>query len=195
MKISDVITLDNGIFAAIERTMVGSETIFAGYHMEELDLDFLSNYGERPVAPIVKMCNGDIDKLARAIANRYKESWMRQHAALLSDYDVTKPYRVTETTKETRESKLDNEANDSVTNQVAGFDSDIQGPVDSDNSATVHKSNQAGTDTISREYSKDGITAGVSISSLIEAEIRLRRQNFISLVMGDIKNFTTLSIY
>lgn len=192
-KINEIFTITDGFFTQLKEDVPEKYAIlFDGYEPTDLNIDFLSLCGERYISPVVTISE-TMNVLTRIITNRYFLSWERIKQALFADYDVLSPYNINTTTTKKSEVTTTNESENKNASYVYGFDS-----VDAvdDKTTTDTESNKGTTnDSTTNISTRVGNIGNQSQPELIIAEIETRKITFLTLVMNDIKEFVTLTIY
>ena len=192
-KINEVFTITNGFFTQLKEDLPEKYAIlFNDYEPTDLNIDFLSLCGERFISPVVTISD-TMSVLTRIITNRYSLSWEKIKQALFADYDILSPYNINTTTTKESEVTTTNETENKNASYVYGFDS-----VDAvdDKTTTDTESNKGTTnDSTTNISTRVGNIGNQSQPELILAEIETRKITFLTLVMNDIKEFVTLTIY
>lgn len=182
-----------------------------------VDLLYLARSGLKTASPIVELVNGDYNKLASILLIKYKDKWDKVNESLKAEYalldNVTETISETNTTTETGTSTGNNQFNSSgtssndstVVNSVkplgnADFaDKDrTLGDNSSSNSSsgtTNSSSNNSLDRTNTREYSRHGNIGVTSPQQMITQELELRNNLLMEIVMSDVDNELTLSVY
>lgn len=99
MKLNEVIPLEIGIFSNMD------SPVWEGrYNSFDMDLEFLTTYGERSVSPLVcyfakdgTLTTESAKKLAGMIYRKYEENWKRKYAVLDAQYNIIDNYNMVET--------------------------------------------------------------------------------------------------
>lgn len=97
----------NGIFTLIRFYSSQEQSLFSTWltsdKAEDLDVQLIGEYGDKPVSPLIfnLLENGsltDASKLniSRYIYNKFKTNWEHYLKIDLADYDILKPYNITE---------------------------------------------------------------------------------------------------
>lgn len=189
MKYNELFTKGNGVFATVFNTEYPTEyaAIFGDTDPNKLDAYALLMYGGKTVASSITSDNAR-DIVSAVIAVNV-QGWQREAAAMLADYDVLTPVtgqnERTETV--TLQESMDNTETgaDKAFNDTDFSDSDRKTANDTRNRTESHKTT---------ETSK-GTGASKSISTEIEKELQLRRDNWKkSIIFALVKEITT-SIY
>lgn len=192
-RIKDVISLDNGIYQAIRDLVPDDYTdLFGEIEPADLDLEFLSQWGERLCSPIFAYAGNDVHTVARLIINRYMDNWKKIKEAMSLTYDVLNPATNGYTITKTGKTSTEDSRNGEDTNRVYGFNADNG----RDESTRLNsQSGETVVDNVSTTtYNKWGV-GNLTPNRLIEAEINYRRLSFFNIVMNDIKEYSTLFIY
>lgn len=185
MKIKDVLNVDNGFFVYINYPL-------DNFTFTELDLLFLSKYGEREISPVVEnlldvngeLSNTNLELLGKLINNMYSYSWNDQKNILNTEYEPLENYR--ETLETVRVSENNNTTN--VDNNTYSFNS--VDSVDKDNS--VQSSEGGLNENIIQ--TKKGFVNG-NYSDVIKQSLDIKSIKLVDLVFNDIKEFISLNLY
>ena len=104
MKLKEVFTnpLTSGIFSSLQALNVPWKN---EYISQQLDLTFISSYGQRQPSPLVKVCLDETGKLTTAKQNLlattlfalYGKNWEKEYATMLFEYDPIENYSMIET--------------------------------------------------------------------------------------------------
>ena len=189
MKYNELFTKGNGIFATVFKTEYPTEyaAIFGDTDPTKLDTYALLMYGGKTLANSITSDNAS-DVVSAVIAVNV-QGWEREAAAMLANYDVLTP--VTGQIERTETVTLQESTNNTETDANKAFnDTDFS---DSDRKTA----NDARNRTESRQTTETskGTGAGKSISTEIEKELQLRRDNWRkSIIFALVKEITT-SIY
>lgn len=185
MKIKDVLNIDNGFFAYINYPL-------DNFTFKELDLLFLSKYGERLISPVVEnlldvngeLSNTNLELLGKIIYNMYSYSWNDQKSVLNVNYDPLENYH--ETLETVRVSENNNTTN--VDNNTYAFNS--VDSVDKDNSI---QSSEGGLNE-NVVQTKKGFMNG-NYTDIIKQTIDVKSIKLVDLVFNDVKEFISLNLY
>lgn len=193
-KIKDYFELDSGFFSSLNENAESDYIeLFEDISPSELDIVFYSLYSERYVAPLVVNTEHDMWLLTHIIYSLYVAKWLRVKEALDTEYNIINPYSITTNTNETREFEGEVNNNETSTDTVYGFNDSVNGNPDT---KTVNSDNRAtdNTETTTRLVTRIGNTSN-NFASLINGEIELRNKRFLEIVLNDLREVTTLSIY
>lgn len=185
IKIKDVLNVDNGFFKYINYPL-------DNFTFTELDLLFLSKYGNRLISPVVENLldvNGELtttnlELLGKLINNMYSFSWNDKKSILNVEYEPLENYR--ETLETVRVSENNNTTN--VDNNTYAFNS-VES-VDKDNSVQ----SSAGGLNENVIQTKKGFVNG-NYSDVIQQTLDTKSIKLVDLVFNDIKDFISLSLY
>lgn len=115
MKIKEVFPLIPGLFQNIE-TPIWSER----YESMDMDLEFLTKYGEREVSPLVEYFIKDGELIEDAQSNiinmvyrKHIEGWTRKYEVLDVEYEALNTYGMTESENAKRDSTSEDTRSDS----------------------------------------------------------------------------------
>lgn len=190
--VKEFITFDNGFFSTFKNDKPELFTeLFEDIQAPNLDMDLLVTCGERYASPL--LCHYDMSKVVEYVLNRYADSWKRVKKALTAEYDVLSPYdnkRVT-TQEKTGENTTDSTITDNT--GVTTFDSDEA--VDKQIESTANKGTTNSKETVTITVENSGSNGNLTASTLINNELEVRKNSFISVVIGDVENQLTLDIY
>ena len=150
----------------------------------DLDMLFFSEYGDRPIAPLVSRLLDDtntistenISKIARLLLVKFKLNWEHLYEITSIDYDILKPYEMSinvditnkDDTTESTDETHDNTISDDYTKSNTGTDSDSGShDIDYDGSDSNTKTNTGGVDTTREGTEKlTGSTTSESTSTI-----------------------------
>ena len=168
------------------------EELFAGLtnkNPDQLDDDLIITCSDRYAAPLLLVY--DIKKVTDYILNRYLDSWRRIKAALMADYDVLSPISQS---KVTVRDKATDHTTTGTTKEVQSVNTfDTIEPVEKQEEGTTNQGTMQGSELTRTTVDTTGSQELASV--LIEKEIRLRKYDFLSIVIKDIKNQLTLDVY
>lgn len=199
-KVNEVLTSENSFFETfLDEYADLYEELFNrqnGVHIEntlpiELDLMLTVNCGERYAAPLI--VHHDMSKVVGFIVKKYGENWKRVKAALTAEYDVLKPYNVETVTTDDKTATNDTTSKSEDKTGVVAFDGEEATPNTVDTNDNTVKISQTEKNNSTVRHS--GSNGNVSNSSLIAAELEVRKHSFISTVINDIQSQITLDIY
>lgn len=189
MKYNELFTKGNGVFATVFKTEYPTEyaAIFGDTDPNKLDAYALLMYGGKTV--VSSITSGNSSNIVSAVIAVNVQGWEREAAAMLADYDVLKP--VTGEISRTETVTLQEKAGNTETDANKAFnDTDFS---DSDRKIANDERNR----TESRQTTETSKGTGVSksISTEIEKELQLRRDNWRkNIIFALVKEITT-SIY
>lgn len=185
MRIKDVLSIEQGFFAFINYEI-------DNFTFAQLDLLFLSKYGEREISPIIEslldenkqLSNEKLELLGAIILNMFSHSWDSQNAVLTAEYDPLENYY--ETLQTTRNST--NNSTTNTDNNTYAFNS--LDAVDKDN--TSQTSEGGLNETITQ--TKKGL-ANTNYADIIEQALKVKAIRLVDIVFNDIKQFISLNLY
>ena len=185
MRIKDVLNIEQGFFSFINYEI-------DNFTFPQLDLLFLSKYGEREISPIIEslldenkqLSNTKLELLGAIIRNMFAHSWDSQNAVLTAEYNPLENYY--ETLETVRESENSNTTN--TDNNTYAFNS-IES-VDKDN--TSQTSEGGLNETITQ--TKKGL-ANTNYDDIIEQALKVKAIRLVDIVFNDIKWFISLNLY
>lgn len=185
MRIKDIISIEQGFFAFINYEI-------GDFTFAQLDLLFLTKYGEREISPIIEtlldenkqLSNAKLELLGTIIRNMFANSWDSQNDVLMAEYNpLENYYEKLETTKENLHSDTTN--TDNNTYAFNSLDS-----VDKDN--TNQTNNGGFNETITQ--TKKGL-ANTNYDDIIEQALKVKAIRLVDIVFSDIKWFISLNLY
>lgn len=185
MRIKDVLSIEQGFFSFINYEI-------DSFTFSQLDLLFLSKYGEREISPIIEslldenkqLSNAKLELLGAIINKMFSHSWDSQNAVLTAEYNPLENYY--ETLETVRESENNNTTNtDNNTYAFNSIDS-----VDKDN--TSQTSEGGLNETITQ--TKKGL-ANTNYADIIEQALKVKAIRLVDIVFNDIKWFISLNLY
>ena len=185
MRIKDVLSIEQGFFKFINYTI-------DNFTFPQLDLLFLSKYGEREISPIIeslldenqKLSNEKLQLLGDVIRNMFAHSWDSQNAVLTAEYNPLENYY--ETLQTTRNST--NNSTTNVDNNTYAFNS--LDAVDKDNTSQTSEGGLNETVT----QTKKGLANG-NYSDIFEQALKVKAIRLVDIVFNDIKWFVSLNLY
>lgn len=189
MKYSELFTKGNGIFQTVFKTEYPTEyaAIFGDTDPTKLDAYALLMYGGKTVVSSITSDNAS-DVVSAVIAINV-QGWEREAAAMLADYDVLTP--VTGQVERTETVTLQESTDNTETGANKAFnDTDFS---DSDRKTANDERNR--TEERQTTETSKGTGASKSISSEIEKELQLRRDNWRKNIIFALVRELTTSIY
>lgn len=185
MRIKDVLSIEQGFFKFINYTI-------DNFTFPQLDLLFLTKYGEREISLIIeslldenqRLSDEKLQVLGDVIRDMFSHSWDSQNAVLTAEYNPLENYY--ETLATTR-----NSTNNSITNtdnNTYAFNS--LEAVDKDN---TNQTSEGGlNETITQ--TKKGLANG-NYSDIVEQALKVKAIRLVDIVFNDIKWFVSLNLY
>ena len=185
MRIKDVLSIEQGFFKFIKYTI-------DNFTFPQLDLLFLSKYGEREISPIIEslldenqqLSDEKLQMLGDIIRNMFAHSWDSQNTILTHEFTPFDNYYETITTNR----DISNESNSNTDINTYAFDS--LESVDKDNTLQTNTGNTLETTT----QTKKGLQ-GASYNDMIEQALKIKALKLVDIVFNDIKWFISLDIY
>ena len=185
MRIKDVINITQGLFKFINYTI-------DNFTFTQLDLLFLSKYGEREISPIIEgmlddgrtLSNEKLELLGEIIRGMFAHSWDSQNAVLTAEFNPMVNYY--ETLETTRNSTNNSTIN--TDNNTYAFDS--LDAVDKDN---TNQTSEGGLNE-SITQTKKGV-ANANYDDIIEKALKVKAIRLVDIVFNDIKWFISLDLY
>ena len=185
MRIKDVLSVEQGLFKFINYPI-------DNFTFPQLDLLFLSKYGEREISPIIdslldankQLSDEKLVLLGDVIRNMFAHSWDSQNTVLTTEYNPLENYY--ETLETTRNST--NNSTTNTDNNTYAFNT--LDAVDKDN--TNQTSEGGSNETITQ--TKKGLANG-NYSDMVEQALRVKSIRLVDIVFSDIKWFVSLNLY
>lgn len=189
MRYNELFTKGNGVFATVFKTEYPTEyaAIFGDTDPTKLDAYALLMYGGKTIVSSITSDNAS--EVVSAVIAVNVQGWEREAAAMLADYDVLKP--VTGQIERTETITLQENTGNTETDANKAFnDTDFS---DSDRKTKNDERNR--TESHNTTETSKGTGASKSISTEIEKELQLRRDNWRkNIIFALVKEITT-SIY
>lgn len=185
MRIKDVITIEKGFFEYINYEI-------DNFTFPQLDILFISKYGEREISPIIEglldenqqLTISNLELLGAIIRNMFAHSWDSQNTVLTSEYNPFENYY--ETLETVRESE--NNSTSNTDNNTYAFNS--LDSVDKDN---INQTIEGGLNE-SVTQTKKGL-ANTNYTDIIEQALKVKAIRLVDIVFNDIKWFISLNLY
>lgn len=185
MRIKDVLSIEQGFFKFINYTI-------DNFTFPQLDLLFLSKYGEREISPIIeslldenqRLSDEKLQVLGDVIRNMFAHSWDSQNTVLTTEYNPLENYY--ETLQTTRNSTNNSTIN--TDNNTYAFNS--LDAVDKDN---TNQTSEGGLNE-SITQTKKGLANG-NYSDMVEQALKVKAIRLVDIVFNDIKWFVSLNLY
>lgn len=190
MKLKELFTATEGIFSTFNNLFPTEYSLFFG-EIETSDLDtyVLGSFGNKTLAPIIENNSTNYKVPLKVIFNIHMASWKKAYNALTYEYDFVNNYTVVETRTGTETTDTTN--NDTNTDSVKGFDATDF----SDSNKTVSDGTGQNKLTLDTQYTKKGNIGNTPISDLILKELEESKIAFYDIIIHNIINDITLSIY
>ena len=190
IKVKECLTIEKGFFATFQEINPTLYTsLFDLLQPINLDIELISSCGERYASPI--LTSFQLEQVINCVTARYGNNWLKVKNALIADYDVLNQNSRKQVT--TQERITENVLTGTVTDNtsIPTFDeSVVTKNTDSTHNDTTESNNESVTTTIETHGNTN-----ISLSNLVANEIEVRKNSFIKLVIGDVKNQLTLDIY
>lgn len=185
MRIKDVLSIEQGFFSFINYEI-------ENFTFTQLDLLFLSKYGEREISPIIesllddenKLTNEKLGLLGQIIYNMFAHSWDNQNEVLTSEYNPLENYY------ETLEIVKENENNNTTNTDNNTYAFNSLESVDKDN--TNQTSEGGFNENIIQ--TKKGLANG-NYSDIIENALKVKAIRLVDIAFNDVKWFISLDLY
>lgn len=172
---------DTNIFDAIKS--IESFPFLEGDSPDELNMMLKINYGQKIM--FSGMADLTVNDAAKYIVKTYSDSWNKLLVALNSDFNIAaNAIKVTSGKGSTSGTKTDDR---NSTHKVAAFNSDELLPDSGDTENNV--------ETSSNETQNDGKEENLSLKSLFDNLPLIERTNIINIVLKDVSNYLTISVY
>lgn len=172
---------DANIFTSIKA--IENFPFLVGGSSDELNMMLKINYGQKIM--FSGMVDLSINDAAKYIVKTYSDSWNKLLTALNSDFNVAADsVKVTSGKSNARGTNTDD---NTTTHKVAAFNSD----------ELLEDYSDVGvrTGTSSNETVNDGKEINLSLKSLYDNLPLIERTNIINIVLKDVSNYLTLSVY
>lgn len=190
--ISEILTIEEGFFTTFAKEHEALYVdLFEDIEPQLLDIDLMASCSECFAAPL--LLHYDLSKVVSLITVKFGDSWKRIKAALIADYNVLQPYDSKRITTQERTGTTANSSTTTDKTSVATFDSTT--PIENQQDATENTGSIDQHETIKITVENTGNNGNLTAQNLLLNEIEVRKNNFISLVIGDVKNQITLDIY
>lgn len=197
--VKEILTSENSFFETFKKVnstlymflFESDEPPIIEYSPEILDMALLVACGDRYAAPL--LTHYTMEQVVEYVIAKYGDSWQRIQKAIAADYDVIKPYSVTQTTIGERAAKNETASQSEDTTKKVGFDSETGTTSDID--ANTNNVNITQNETNNTTVTNSGNNGNMKFSDLVANEIEVRKNSFVSLVIKDIQTQITLDIY
>lgn len=185
-------TIDDNIFKSFEIDKPAEfSNLFGEIDSDDLYYMFVNLCGDKRVTNICKTLTND--KLYKIIINRYGDNWLRVKDAIAGEYDVFKPFNVSENVNEDITANEISDGTNKNTSAVYAFNSgDI---VDSDENLTEKTNSVDNTQNRVNTKEKSGNQGNKTPATLLKEEIEIRKTVYYEEVLKDIMNYITLDVY
>lgn len=195
-QVKEFITFEKGFFSTMQEVAnFEYNTLFvdqfSSIDPHNLDMDLLVTCGERYASPL--LVHHDMEKVVNFVLNRYYEGWKRIKNALNVEYNVLSPYDTKKVTTQEKSTEATN--NSTVTDKTGVVAFDATEATDKSVDSTTNNGSTKGSEKVTITVENSGMNGNATVASLIANEIEVRKNSFISLVIGDVENQLTLDIY
>lgn len=189
MKYNEVFTEGHKIFTDVFKTEYADAytAIFGDTQPEKLDTYALMNFAGKDMLSVLTPDN--VNEFVTALIAVHVQGWQREAAAMLAEYDVTKPITGDITRHETVTSEETNNGTDTRADKAFN-DTDF-----SDHDKTTTDGGKTGNETREISETRSGTGEGKSISSEIAKEMQLRLDKWRKNIIFAIVNELAISIY
>lgn len=185
MRIKDVINITQGFFKFINYEI-------ANFTFPQLDLLFISKFGEREISPIIEgmldddgtLSNEKLVLLGEIIRGMFAHSWDNQNAVLTAEFNPLENYYET---LETARNSTNNSTINTDNNTYAFNSLDA---VDKDN---TNQTSEGGLNESITQTKKGVVNA--SYDDIIEKALKVKAIRLVDIVFNDIKWFISLDLY
>lgn len=172
---------DANIFTSIKA--IENFPFLEGDSSDELNMMLKINYGQKIM--FSGMVDLTVDDAAKYIVKTYSSSWNKLLTALNSDFNIAaNAIKVTSGKGSASGTKTDDK---NSSHKVAAFNSDELLPESGDTENNV--------ETTSNETTNDGKEENLSLKSLFDNLPLIERTNIINIVLKDVSNYLTISVY
>lgn len=180
-----------GLFSQISEVYLGNGflPLFDLWQPWYLDMFYISNYGERTLSAFGE--NNDIKNIAQILGRMYFNKWKTLYEMLIADIDID--YNYTETQVENVKDKGGNtgEITSTVTDLVNAYnDDDFVNDKQNENKSQNKAENE---NLRNRDFTKKILQGGKTEN--FQKIILYLQNNFIPVIMDDVNQFLTLSIF
>ncbi len=190
IKVKECLPLDKGFFTTLNEVNPTLYTsLFDLLQPVNLDVELITSCGERYASPI--LTSFPLSQVVTCVLARYGDNWLKVKNALIADYDVLNQNnrRQVRTMERNTENVLSGTVVDNTS--IPTFDESI---VTKNSDSTQNDTSETNNESVTTTIETHGNT-NISLSNLVANEIEVRKNSFIKLVVGDVKNQLTLDIY
>lgn len=216
IDLDNIITLNDAFPNGFTGEGIFSEMVTppfpTGYDADEMDIMFFSEYGQKPISPLVEHFNTDTGLsetnrilLATLCLSRFQTSWEHQNDLMSASYDPIENYNLTEnenidkTLDIDTTNTLDRDGTSSSDNDIYAFNSVDAVPSDKNTGSTT----MDGTDIVDstevtdedRTLTRTGNIGVTTTQQMIQQELDLWKWNFMTDIFIDVASLLTLSVY
>lgn len=190
IKVKECLPIENGFFATLNKVNPSLyKSLFDLLQPVNLDVELLTSCGERYASPI--LTSFPLTQVVNCVIARYGDNWLKVKSALIADYDVLNQNnrKQVKTMERNTENVLSGTIVDNTS--IPTFDESI---VTKNSDSTQNDTSETNNELVTTTIETRGNT-NISLSNLVANEIEVRKNSFIKLVVGDVKNQLTLDIY
>lgn len=190
IKVKECLPIENGFFATLNEVNPSLyKSLFDLLQPVNLDVELLTSCGERYASPI--LTSFPLTQVVNCVIARYGNNWLKVKSALIADYDVLNQNnrKQVKTMERNTENVLSGTVVDNTS--IPTFDESI---VTKNSDSTQNDTSETNNELVTTTIETRGNT-NISLSNLVANEIEVRKNSFIKLVVGDVKNQLTLDIY
>ena len=164
------------------------QLLFDGMDAETLDDMLIIKCGEREIAQPYLLP----EKIVKVLLALFGDTWKRYKSALNLNYSLDETYRMTVTSNSNKSLENTANGNDRKTDKIFGFDSTT--PSDSAIQESTSQNTSNATETGNGTTTTSG--SNVPFQDVVKKELVLRKaNNYINIVLDDIKGYITLMVY
>ena len=181
--------LESGLFQIMKNTFPTEyQKLFDNMDAVTLDDMLIILCGERELAQPYLTC----EKIVKVLLALYGDNWSRYKQALNLNYSLEDTYKMKVTNNSNKTIENTMSATDTKNDKVYGFDSVT--PSDSATQEGISNSSNNATENGTGETTTTGYNT--PMQDTISKELLLRKvNNYISIVLDDIKGYITLVVY
>lgn len=193
-KVKEIIGVEKSFFTAFKDKYPDLYfDLFEDADPVDMDADILVCCGERYAAPLISY--HDAPFAVDWVLRRYKENWLKVKDALTREYDLLKPFVNKVVTTQDIEGTKEDTGSSTQVDTKHGFDSQDADGVPTDGTKNTDSGKQDTKQHAVTVEEKTGNTGQYTSQAMILAELEVRKQSFIDIVIKDISTQITLDIY
>lgn len=189
MKLNEIITVESGFFAALQKADAGIYINFFGDTATSRYDNYIYNaYGNKTASPYLEANKDNLTTVMALIVTVNKQRWISLNNDLTASYNISTPYNVTETKTGT----LSNEATNTNTNEESTKAFNSTDYVGKEKNA--NESITANTETYNITTETKG-NRGINAIAIAQAHIELLQRKIFNIITYDIMNVCSLTVY